>query len=451
MTNSQVARSILAMSGPITLAYLAEIAMLLTNMAFVGRVGTSELAAVGLASGITYPLIFCAASLTSTSSVLAADMRGAEGGLSRVFAAGVVTSAIAIPVLLITAFATIWLSSLSLADPEFRSLVFQFTIVFVWAIPFILLFNVYRGILTTIDRTRTIALAAIVSVIANAILNYAFVVSLGWGVGGSAFATVLANVALVLVLAGLSHRWIGFAPLDGLRTACSLAPTVRDYFRVGLPIALLGLVESGMFLVLTAFATRFGVAFLAAHTVAINLSDIAIAFAFGIGEAVTAKVALQRQDGAVADCRRTVRMGVLLVVSITAPISAAIALHPEFAASLFLGAEEKVTVLPHFTPLAFVLALILIFDGIQSVQYRALKGLRDVNIPFAIALTSYWGVGVVIGLLLAAFSSLGGLGLWVGLLFGLLTASALLAWRLSGVVTRLSPGQADIASNARGL
>ncbi len=64
-------------SGPLAAAYLAEIAMGITDMLFVGRLGSVELAAVGLASSVLFELLIVAVSVVSIVAVLAAEARGA--------------------------------------------------------------------------------------------------------------------------------------------------------------------------------------------------------------------------------------------------------------------------------------------------------------------------------------------------------------------------------------
>ena len=71
------ARAILRISGPLAAAYLAEIAMGITDMVIVGRVGSVELAAVGLASSVLFEILIVTVGVVSIVAVLAAEARGA--------------------------------------------------------------------------------------------------------------------------------------------------------------------------------------------------------------------------------------------------------------------------------------------------------------------------------------------------------------------------------------
>ena len=47
-----------------------------------------------------------------------------------------------------------------------------------------------------------------------------------------------------------------------------------------------------------------------------------------------------------------------------------------------------------------------------------LRGIHDARVPMLIAIAGYWLVGVPVGLALAFFTPLAGLGLWIGLAAG---------------------------------
>ncbi len=66
-----------------------------------------------------------------------------------------------------------------------------------------------------------------------------------------------------------------------------------------------------------------------------------------------------------------------------------------------------------------VAAAIQLLDGAQAVGAGALRGLQDTRWPLAIALLGYWAVGFVIAIWLGFYTSLAGIGVWIGLALGL--------------------------------
>ena len=81
------------------------------------------------------------------------------------------------------------------------------------------------------------------------------------------------------------------------------------------------------------------------------------------------------------------------------------------------------------TGLLFLVAIFQVFDGLQGIAARALRGLRDTMAPLWIAGVGYWVFGIGGGALLAYPLGLGFAGLWWGLALGLIITGTLLAWR----------------------
>ena len=69
-------------SLPVISFYLAEVAMTLTDAAFVGHLGNTELAAIGLSIGALFPLIFGGMALVSTGCIFVSEAhaRGDHAG-----------------------------------------------------------------------------------------------------------------------------------------------------------------------------------------------------------------------------------------------------------------------------------------------------------------------------------------------------------------------------------
>ena len=76
-----------------------------------------------------------------------------------------------------------------------------------------------------------------------------------------------------------------------------------------------------------------------------------------------------------------------------------------------------------------VAAAFQLFDGAQTVGAGLLRGIQDTRVPMAIALFGYWVPGLGTAVYLGLFTPLGGLGVWFGLLIGLVVVAALLMWR----------------------
>jgi multidrug resistance protein, MATE family len=74
-------------------------------------------------------------------------------------------------------------------------------------------------------------------------------------------------------------------------------------------------------------------------------------------------------------------------------------------------------------------ALFLIMDAMQVIALGLLRGVQDTRVPMWLAAVSYWGIGIPCSYVLAFPLGLGGVGLWLGLVVGLLFAASLLMAR----------------------
>ena len=70
-----------------------------------------------------------------------------------------------------------------------------------------------------------------------------------------------------------------------------------------------------------------------------------------------------------------------------------------------------------------------IVDGAQAVGSGMLRGLGDTRVPMWLAGLGYWGVGLPVGVVLAFWVGLNGIGIWIGLSLGLASVAVLMTVR----------------------
>lgn len=94
--------------------------------------------------------------------------------------------------------------------------------------------------------------------------------------------------------------------------------------------------------------------------------------------------------------------------------------------------------------LLLIAAFYQISDTAQVVFLGALRGLQDVKIPTLITFVSYWIVGFPFSYFLGREEFLGSIGIWIGLLLGLTTASIFLYLRFNYLTKLLMVKQTKI-------
>ena len=77
-----------------------------------------------------------------------------------------------------------------------------------------------------------------------------------------------------------------------------------------------------------------------------------------------------------------------------------------------------------------------VFDGLQVVSVGILRGLGDTIAPMVISVLGFWLIGLPIALYLGFGTGLGPVGLWWGLVAGLLAVAIFLLTRVRAQLAR---------------
>ena len=431
-------RRTLVLAVPMAAAYLAELGMWWTDQAVLGRIGSNELAAVGLGGGLQFELLWVGMGVLSIVAVMVGNAHGA--GTTEP-AARAVRQGLRIGALLsIGAMVYGWyigdLLALAGQAPVVVDLTHVYTRVFLIGVPAVIGFGVLRSFVTGVSRPAVVTAIVVAALPVNLELNLLLVFG-GWGVpalgvAGSALASALANwlmlgaLVAIVVRSGTLRSYRVFAqPLRHDREEW------RMIWRLGLPISALTLVENGFFVAISLMAGLFGTVTLAANQIASNMVAISAMIAVGIGEAAAVRVAQERGNANPAGARLAGLVAVGLGCTVASCFAVLMWSRADLAAALFIDAGDpaNAATVELAVRLCWIVAVLLVFDSLQIVATRALRGVHDTTVPAWISALGYWVLGVPLAALLGFVAGLRGPGLWWGLAVGLALASVVLARR----------------------
>jgi MATE family multidrug resistance protein len=201
--------------------------------------------------------------------------------------------------------------------------------------------------------------------------------------------------------------------------------------RIGMPIGLTILAESGLFAAALYVMGVLGTEQLAAHAIALQCAAVAFMVPLGIGQAATVRVGLAagRGDRPAVGRAGWIALGLGAGFSFAPAVVFWVLPHAVVGLFLDLSAAGSLEVAAIAVTFLAVAAVFQLFDGLQIIAAGALRGLKDTRTPMLVALFSYWPVGFGACLLLAFPAGLGGLGIWLGLALGLVVVAGLLVWR----------------------
>lgn len=442
-------RETLKLAVPIAFAQVALMTMGLVDAALVGRVSADDLSAVSIGNALFFAIVCTPMGVTMAVEPLASQAVGAENPRRawNSFRAGLVASLLlAIPTMLVAAA-----SPLVLAPLHIPAAVIPAARAFVYArlpgIPLWLIFMAAKAYLEARGLTRPLLLGGWAANVLNFAVVGALVFgdralvevglpavglpalgSLGAGLGTSVSNGMLAGYALYCVW---KARPDGTHLLSGDRA--ELVETTRKLLRVGVPIGLQLLTEAGVFTLVTLIAGSLGAQISAAHQIAMGLASYTFMGVLGISSATAVRVGRaigsRRHEGP----RRAWLVGFGLVIVYMGGCALVFLGFGRELARLFTPDEAVVDVAVTFLRIG---AAFQIFDGIQGVAGGALRGAADTRFASWVNVAGHWCIGLPVALLLTFQLGMGAIGLWWGMLAGLVVVAVVLSARFWWISAR---------------
>lgn len=438
-TNRKELSRLLKIAGPLALYYLTEVAMGVTNMVIVGRLGSEELAAVGLAAGMQIEFILVCFGILSMVSVLSSQSLGENNHkqVTTIVSQGFWVAGVLSLVAIVFGLNIPAIFELTGQDPEVIRLASDYVIWMAWFSPFALGFVVLRNFLVVISKPQVVLYFTIPALGLNLFINYALVLGKfglpELGVAGAGIGTTLVNCLMFL----------GLFSYVSVNTECRhyhLFRSIRDFdykvckmiVSLGAPAGISVFLEGGLFVVVGILMGTFGSDWLAANEILFHLISITFVIAVAIGEAASVRIAFNVG----AANLKMVQWNALVAVVLGAIVmlfSASILWNiPHLIIALFIDLElpENAQMINIAVSLTAIAAVFQFFDGLQAVSSWALRGLKDTLIPMWIATCGYWLCGLGGGYMAAFVFNYGAEGIWWGMAAGLTVAGILLSTRL---------------------
>ncbi|GAB20676.1 putative multidrug resistance protein [Gordonia effusa NBRC 100432] len=443
-------RELALLAGPIAGVQLAQVALTTVDLAMLGLLGVTAVAAGGLAI-LLYNQVrtMCVGMVTGVGNLIAAAAGRGEQRTGSVDLdadaedeiRSLLRSALLVATLTAAAGAAV-LVGIALLLPLLgqRAEVVSLARAMLYALagglfPMVWL-NVLRQFAVGLRRPGSLLAVTIVSIGVNAALNAVFIY--GWlglpklGVAGVGLATSLVQVFTLAAFVSTLRRDRMLRSLVSLAAWRADPKVVRHIVRHGTPICLTYGSEAAITSIATLMMGGFGPAMLAASNVVNQLAYIVYQCNIGLsqGASILLSRALARgeTDAPMVVARRvlTASWSLMAVVSIFYLAVPGVALWP------FLGAHADAAVIGTASTLLVFAVVQQFCKGTQNIFVGLLRGLGDTKSGLRGTLIGYWGVGVPVMALCAYVFGWEGWGVWTGLCAGFGTTALLLGrkfWR----------------------
>jgi multidrug resistance protein, MATE family len=434
------ARALVKLAGPLVITQLAQMAIMTTDVIMLGRLGKTALAAAALGNTVFFFtwLVGCgpvAAVAPMIAHILGGhpnNRAGVRGVVRMGFWSVGLLSAPLIGVLLLTRPILLALGQ----QPDLATLAGAFTRALCLGLPFSLGFQVLRNFATAMERPRVALYVMAFAITFNFVGDYALIFGhFGMprlGVTGAGIASAcsyafqffamwsIVSLSPKLKLLRVFRR---FARPDWVKLA--------EIFRLGMPIGLTMIFEAMLFNAATLLMGHFGTASIAGNQIALNVASLTFMVPLGLAMAATVRVGLAAGAGDREGVRRAGYTAMMVSVLCMGTFGAVFLTFPQAIANAYFStnARDNADAIALTVKFLGVAAAFQIFDGLQVVGALSLRGLKDARAPMWIAGASYWLAGFPVCLLLGFTFHMQGVGIWMGLAFGLLVAAAAMGAR----------------------
>ncbi|SDZ13127.1 multidrug resistance protein, MATE family [Jannaschia faecimaris] len=423
---------------PLVGSQVGQILIGLTDTLMLGRYSVEALAAVTISHSAFFTLFVLGSGFAVACMPMAAGAlgQGDETQVRRIARMGLWLSFLTGMAMLPLFF---WSESILLVlgqTPEVAAGGQDYLRIAGWGMVPALLLATFRSHLSALERTRIVFWATMLAAALNVVVNWLLIFgNLGFpemGLRGAAVASLGVQVLSAGVLAVYAARgpdMAGFELFKNLHRPDW--PIFGDIFRMGLPIGLTHVSESGLFAASAFMMGWLGTVALGAHGIAIGVAALTFMIHMGLSQAATVRVGRAWGQGDALGLRRAALAAAILSAVAVAGSLVLYLGFGEWIVGLFLDRTDPdaPAILLLGTTLMALAALFQLVDAGQVMALGFLRGVHDTRVPMIYAIVAYWLVGIPVSYLLGFVLDLGPEGIWLGLVAGLLAAMAALMTR----------------------
>ncbi|WP_317167190.1 MATE family efflux transporter [Blattabacterium cuenoti] len=429
-----------SLAFPVIFTQLGVISIGLFDNIMVGSLGKKSLASISLSNSIFFILIIFGLGISNAISSLISSLdpqKEYHKGMM-IFFHGLILNFIFS--LLMYGIIQIFFYIFPYLGQPIEILIDTISFLKITAISLIpwMIFEVFRKFSEGLSIIYPSLIVTWISSITNIFFNYIFINGyLGFsklGLIGIAYSTLISRIIMLLGIILLLHKC---KKIHKYYKYCKhfffKKKYIQDILRIGIPSGLHMLFEMSAFSISSFISGKYGVKVLAAHQIIISL--VSSTFLLNAAFSVTSTIRFGNQMALKRYCElKKIGKSIFIMGLIFMSICSFLFLFfIDYIPFIYINNDKEVISLTK--NMIIVASIFQIPDGFQSIILGALRGMQDVKIPMYISFFSYWIVALPVSWYLSI--KIKGLGVWIGLGFGIIISAILLYIRYNLLINHL--------------
>lgn len=418
-------KEVSTLAWPLMIGMLSFTVMDVTDTFMVGQIGKRELAAVGMATTIIFFINSFFIGFFESVKILVAQATGAnQGGLAKQAAwQGVFLSIPCGMIVMALAFFNHTIFAIFGGSLPLQEMARDYFSIRVIASPFwfitLAISSYYQGM----GNTKLPMFVNVLMCVLNAVLCQVFIFGFGpisaMGMDGSAYATIMSDiVGMAILLAYLIKD--AKIPLKWFTDTC------RKLFKLGLPVGVRWLLDTGGWTLVVAMIARLGENELAANQIATKIMCLSILPVYGITE--TACILTGQCTGTqnMKALHRSYWSAIKLALIIMGSFGIIFWTMPTALVSIF---QSDPQVIELASQVLMVLALYQLLVAFSMTTAGALNGTGDTRFTMFLSISSTWLFMIPLAYIFGFVLGYGMFGMWIALIIQELLLAAGTQWR----------------------
>lgn len=325
-------------------------------------------------------------------------------------------------------------------EPELLPLIRPYFVIVGISIIFALGFNVLKqftdGICKPVVSMLFLMGGNVLNIFGNWVLIYGKLGCPELGLMGAGLSTLISRILMLLCFVLYIFKSEQFkAYAQAIKEALFSRVKMRHIFNMGYPVAIQMGLEASTFSFSAIMVGWISVTALAAHQVAITISQLFFLMMQGLSFALSILVSNCYGIKDYAGIHAYVKRGILMIFGTSLSLSILLYIFRYPAVGMFTDSPEVAEIA---VVLFYVLFAYQIGDGIQLCFANVLRGLQDVKPIMYAAFVSYYLIAIPVAYILGFKAGLGAVGVWLGFPIGLTLAGIFFYARYRSDMRRLT-------------